>query len=298
MSTPAKLSSKATYVTPPSYWPIVGCVALFSMAVGFVNWLHGHDFGPYVLCSGAVILLYMMFGWFRTVIAESQAGLKGHKIINRSFRWGMVWFIFSEVMFFGAFFGVLWYARVWGVPYLNGEAVHGFLTHVVLFPHFEGVWPLIGQAPDPAAATAPHEAMEAWGLPAINTLILLTSGVTITVAHWGILQNNRAKAVIGQVLTILLGIAFLFLQAHEYGLAYSEKGLTLDAGIYGNVFFMLTGFHGMHVTLGTIMLIVVLFRILKGHFDDKHHFAFEAVSWYWHFVDVVWLLLFVLVYWL
>lgn len=291
-----KIDSKATFVTPPSHWPIVGCLALFSIAVGAVNWLHGNDIGHYVFGCGLAILLFMMYGWFSQVIQESQAGLNVHAQVNRSFRWGMAWFIFSEVMFFGVFFGVLLYARVWTIPYLGGHE-GGLMTHYLLWPHFKASWPLL-QTPDPSQYAPPKGVIEAWHIPALNTLILLLSGVTITIAHWAIIKSKRAVALTGQAATILLGILFLFFQAHEYGEAYTQMALRLDSGIYGNTFFMLTGFHGLHVTLGTCMLMVILYRLWRGHFGKKTHFAFEAVSWYWHFVDVVWLLLFIFVYWL
>ena len=141
--------------------------------------------------------------------------------------------------------------------------------------------------------------MEAWGIPALNTaLLLLTSGVTITIAHWGLLKNNRRQLIIGLIMTIALGMTFLGFQIFEYAHAYSELNLKLTTGAYGSTFFMLTGFHGFHVTVGTLMLIVILGRSIAGHFTAEHHFGFEGVAWYWHFVDVVWLLLFILVYWL
>jgi cytochrome c oxidase subunit 3 len=140
--------------------------------------------------------------------------------------------------------------------------------------------------------------MPAWGVPAINTAILLSSGVTITVAHHMLREGKRAGLIVFLAATWLLGVAFLFLQADEYIHAYTELGLRLDSGIYGSTFFMMTGFHGLHVTLGTIMLIVIWLRVLRGHFTAEHHFAFEATAWYWHFVDIVWLGLFVFVYWL
>ncbi len=140
--------------------------------------------------------------------------------------------------------------------------------------------------------------MDAWGIPALNTLLLLSSGVTVTWAHWGLLKNNRLQLIWGLVMTIALGISFLCFQIYEYSHAMSELNLKLSMGAYGATFFMLTGFHGFHVTVGTIMLIVILFRSVAGHFKPEHHFGFEGVAWYWHFVDVVWLLLFVLVYWL
>lgn len=280
--------------TPPSYWPAIGSVGLFSIAIGLANWLHGSVIGFYIFSVGVLTILFTIFGWFRQVVNEGL--VTKDETVELSFRWGMAWFIFTEVMFFLTFFGVLFFIRVYTVPWLAGVG-EGKLTHYLLWPHFEGIWPLL-KTPDASAFLGPKMSMSAWGLPAINTLVLLTSGITITIAHWGIAQGKKRQAIIGQVLTICLGLLFLFLQAEEYGQAYSEFGLRLDAGIYGATFFMLTGFHGLHVTLGTIMLIVILFRIIKNHFSADSHFAFEAVAWYWHFVDVVWLALFVFVYWL
>lgn len=287
---------KGYYLPEPSRWPIVGSIGLFCIMFGAANWLHGVSWGPHLFALGIGIIIFMMFGWFGTVIRENQTGLLDDPQVDRSFRWGMCWFIFSEVMFFGAFFGALFYARNFSVPWLGGEGT-GALTHVLLWPNFNPTWPVLGN-PDQAKFIAPHSVMETWGLPALNTLILLTSGVTITIAHWGLLKHRHVQAIVAQGLTVLLGICFLTMQAHEYTIAYLEKGLTLGSGIYGTTFFMLTGFHALHVTLGTIMLIVIFFRMLRHHFDGHGHFAFEAVSWYWHFVDVVWLLLFVFVYWM
>jgi cytochrome c oxidase subunit III len=230
--------------------------------------------------------VFMMFGWFGSVIAESE-GDKYNRQVDVSFRWGMGWFIFSEVMFFAAFFGALFYMRVLAVPWL------GDLDHKILWPEFSANWPVAG--PGLKELFTP---MEAWGIPALNTLILLSSGATVTWAHWGLKKNNRKQLILGLVMTVALGILFLGFQAYEYGHAYSELNLKLTTGAYGATFFMLTGFHGFHVTIGTIMLIAILGRSIVGHFKPEHHFAFEAVSWYWHFVDVVWLLLFILVYWL
>ena len=241
-------------------------------------------------------MVYMLVGWFRKVIHENQMGLLDSKQMERSFRWGMYWFIFSEVMFFSAFFGALFYARMYSVPWIGGEG-SGVLTHLLLWPNFQPEWPLL-QNPNPAMFVAPKSVMETWGIPALNTLILLSSGVTITVAHWGIIKDKRAQTIIFQAITILLGITFLMMQVHEYAIAYTEKGLKLSSGIYGTTFFMLTGFHAAHVTVGTIMLITILGRLIRGHFNSVHHFGFEAAAWYWHFVDVVWLILFVFVYWL
>jgi len=207
----------------------------------------------------------------------------------------MIWFIFSEVMFFSAFFGALYYARELAVPWLGGEGA--FADTKMLWENFSAVWPTNG----PGAVggiDGRFEPMGAWGVPAINTLILLSSGGTVTWAHWGLLANNRPQLVKGLFATVALGFAFVVLQGFEYHEAYSEMGLTLGTGIYGSTFFMLTGFHSLHVTIGAIMLTVMLFRSMKGHFTPEHHFAFEAAAWYWHFVDVVWLGLFIFVYWL
>jgi cytochrome c oxidase subunit 3 len=287
---------KGYYLPSPSNWPLKGSIALICTVAGGANWLHDMWFGPYLFSFGLLMLFYVIYGWFGTVIRENRAGLLSDPQVDRSFRWGMCWFIFSEVMFFGAFFGALFYVRVIALPILQGAGSH-VMSHVLLWPSFQGGWPL-PQNPNPSAFVAPQSVMEAWGIPAINTLILLTSGATITVAHWSILKGRRMTMLIFQLLTVLLGISFLILQGHEYSIAYIEKGLTLGSGIYGTTFFMLTGFHGLHVTIGTIGLIVVLYRMLKNDFNPHNHFAFEAISWYWHFVDVVWLLLFVFVYWL
>ena len=272
------------YVPPPSIWPLVGSIALLSLASGFAMLLHKIAAGPYLMALGTGILLVMLFGWFGTVIKESLAG-KYAKQVDTSFRWGMVWFIFSEVMFFGGFFGALFYARNLALPMLADAQL--------LWPGFTAAWPSAG----PSASTI-LTPVNAWGIPALNTLILLSSGATVTWAHWGLKKNNRTQLNIGMFLTIALGCLFLFLQAYEYHHAYTEMGLTLGAGAYGATFFMLTGFHGFHVTLGAVMLTVILARSLSGHFSAERHFAFEAVAWYWHFVDVVWLFLFVVVYWL
>ncbi len=270
----------AYYQPPPSRWPIVGSLALLSLASGFVLFLAGKSAGPYVMLAGGALLVVMLVGWFGNVIREGLAGkLEGQ--VDKSFRWGMAWFIFSEVMFFGGFFGALFYSRNVGVPDL--------VASQLVWPGYTGGWPTAG--PGIKDMFTP---MAAWGIPALNTLILLSSGATVTWAHWGLLKGRRRQIIIGLALTILLGVTFLGLQAHEY----LEAAFSIRTGIYGATFFMLTGFHGAHVTLGAIMLSVILGRVLAGHFNAASHFGFEAVSWYWHFVDVVWLLLFVFVYWL
>ncbi len=287
--------TKGYYLPEPSSWPLKGSIALICIMAGAANWLHEMWFGPYLVAFGFIMLFYMVHGWFGLVIRENRAGLLDNKQVDHSFRLGMCWFIFSEVMFFSAFFGALLYVRIYGLPTLGGVTSH-IASHVVLWPAFHLTWPLLAN-PSPGVA-GPGSVMDTWGIPAINTLILLSSGGTMTVAHWALLKNRFKIMVSFQFFTILLGISFLFMQAHEYGEAYFQKGLTLASGIYGTTFFMLTGFHGLHVTIGTIGLIVILYRMLKHDFNPHNHFAFEAVAWYWHFVDVVWLFLFIFVYWL
>ena len=284
-------ASKGGYYLPePSHWPIVGSIGLFLLLFGFASFLHGSS--SVIMLTGAVIIIIMLFGWFGTVINESLSG-KYNNQVDMSFRMGMGWFIFSEVMFFAAFFGALFYARMYSVPWLGG-ADNNVMTNELLWPGFDAVWPTNG----PADVGGQYMPMGAWGIPAINTLILLSSGVTVTWAHWGLKKGDRTQLILGLMATVALGFLFLGLQAYEYSHAYHEMNLTLGSGIYGTTFYMLTGFHGLHVTLGATMLLVILIRSMKGHFTNENHFAFEAVAWYWHFVDVVWLGLFVFVYWL
>lgn len=282
------------YIPSPSHWPLIGSMGLTTTLVGAASWMHTDWYGPYIFVVGLCIVFAMMFGWFGQVVYENEKGVYDLQV-DHSFRWGMCWFIFSEVCFFGAFFGALFAARFFIIPQLGGEIRP--ITHITMWPDFKAVWPLLVN-PNNNIFVGAHEAMGAWGLAAINTVILLTSGVTVTWAHWALKLNKRKQLVIGLILTVLLGLVFLGLQSHEYTEAYSKMNLTLDAGIYGTTFFMLTGFHGLHVTIGTVMLIVILVRSIKGHFTPERHFAFEAVAWYWHFVDVVWLFLFIFVYWL
>ena len=282
------------YIPEPSKWPLVATFALFTTVIGAVNTIHAGEFNL-LLGAGFALIIYMMFGWFGAVVEESMAGNYNAQV-DRSFRLGMMWFIFSEVMFFAAFFGALFYARQLVVPWLGG-AGNNAMTHELLWPAFEAIWPVLTN-PDNAAVVAPKEAMGAGGLPAYNTALLLTSSVTLTWAHHALRAGNRAQLNLGLAITVLLGACFLVLQVEEYIHAYSELGLTMDSGIYGSTFFMLTGFHGFHVTMGATMLAVMLIRCLKGHFTSDNHFAFEAVAWYWHFVDVVWLGLYIFVYWL
>ncbi len=288
------------YVPHEARWPIYGSVGLFLLMVGLSLNMKGLPSQPMELWStggimslvGAAVIIYMLFRWFGEVIAESEGGIYNAQV-GRSFRQGMGWFIFSEVMFFAAFFGALFYARMYSIPWLGGEGAK-FFTNFVLWSGYEAAWPTAG----PEQVGGAFQPMGAWGLPALNTIILLSSGVTVTIAHWGLLERNRAKLCWGLLATVVLGFLFVGLQAYEYMHAYQDLNLKLSSGIYGSTFFMLTGFHGAHVTLGAIMLTVILLRSMKGHFTPENHFGFEAVAWYWHFVDVVWLGLFVFVYWL
>jgi cytochrome c oxidase subunit 3 len=286
------------YVPEQSKWPIIATVGLGVTLFGAASIMVSSNQGEstsgdwMIFAVGMLIMIYMLFGWFGSVIKESRSGLYSPQM-DRSFRWGMSWFIFSEVMFFAAFFGALFYARVFAVPWLGGEGDRG--SSNMLWEGFQATWPLINN-PDPEAFPAPTSVIGAWGLPLINTILLVTSSFTVTVAHHALKASNRKKLKIWLATTILLALVFLFLQAEEYMHAYQELNLTLQSGIYGSTFFMLTGFHGFHVMLGTLMLIIMLIRIQKGHFTADSHFGFEATAWYWHFVDVVWLGLFVFVY--
>jgi len=284
--------SQAYYVPHGSNWPIVGAVGLFLLMLGVSTTLIGEGFGPVLAWTGVAVIVVMIMGWFSTVIGESEGGIYNRQV-DRSFRMGMTWFIISEVMFFAAFFGALFYARQMAVPWLGGES-NNFFTNLLLYPGYENAWPTNG----PKAIGGEFEPMSALGLPALNTAILLSSGVTITIAHHALKDNNRKVLGWGVFATFVLGYLFVCLQAYEYHHAYEAMNLKLSTGIYGSTFFMLTGFHGLHVTLGATMLVVIWVRCLKGHFTPTHHFGFEGVAWYWHFVDVVWLGLYIFVYWL
>lgn len=278
------------YVPHHSPWPLVGSVGMFLTMLGAASLLNEAAWAPWVLYLGLGILVWMLLGWFGNVIAESVRGFYNRQV-DTSFRMGMMWFIFSEVMFFAAFFGALFYSRALSVPWLGGEG-DGAATHALLWSGFDGAWPTNG----PKQIGGPFELVSAFGLPLVNTLLLLSSGVTITIAHHALRAGRRGALLFWLAATIVLGVVFLVCQGYEYYHAYHELNLTLGSGIYGSTFFMLTGFHGMHVTLGAIMLTVIWLRCAKGHFSRDNHFGFEAVAWYWHFVDVVWLALFLFVY--
>lgn len=293
MSVDNEKSPQNYYVPSQSPWPIVGAIALFFIAVGSgltIMQLNNSDVsGAFLLVIGISVLFFMLFSWFKDVINESTSGLYSTQM-DISFRQAMLWFIFSEAMFFLVFFGALFYIRTFSVPWLGG-ASNNLMTNEILWPDFQSFWPLLKT---PSGETT--QAMGWQGLPLINTLILLTSSVTLHYAEKAMKENNRRNLQTFIGLTVTLGGCFLALQTQEYIHAYQELGLTLQSGVYGNTFYLLTGFHGLHVTLGLILLFNVYMRILKGHFNDKQHFALQAGSWYWHFVDVVWICLFFIVY--
>ena len=276
------------YVPHESRWPVFGVPGMALLMAGFSVYLNGGNWGVPTMVLGAIITLIMTVMWFRDVIHESVAG-KYNAQVDISFRQGMAWFIFSEVMFFGAFFGALFYARVFSIPWLSGAdpATSQFLWDSVVLS-----WPTAG----PGMLDLDYTVMGPWFLPTLNTMILLTSGVTLTWAHHAIKENHRRHVIIGLALTVALGFLFSSIQAYEYVYAWDELNLRMDTGIYGSLFYMLTGFHGVHVIIGALTLLVILLRVLRGHFTADNHFGFEAAAWYWHFVDVVWLGLFVFVY--
>jgi cytochrome c oxidase subunit III len=274
------------YLPPPSPWPLTGACALLLSTAGAAMWLNRDFAGPYVLAAGAVVLAVMLFGWFGTVIRESEAGLY-NKQVDVSYRWAMLWFIFSETMFFAAFFAAFFYMRLHSVPDLaSGDTG-------ALWPGFKGGWPATGPAIEGTL-----KPMHASGIPLVNTGILLTSAATLVWAHWGLSKGSRGQLNLGLFLTVALGAVFLGLQMSEHYHAWTVSRLTLASGAYGATFFLLTGFHGLHVFIGATVLTVILVRSLRGDFTPDDQFAFQAATWYWQFVDVIWLLMFLLVYWL
>ncbi len=280
----------AYFIPHHSKWPFVGSIAMFTAMLGVASWLNDVGWGKWVFFAGLVMLCATLFMWFGDVIRESVRGSYNDQV-DVSFRMGMVWFIFSEIMFFGAFFGALFYARTLVLPWLGG-AGDGVMTNSLLWEGFSAAWPTAG----PGQVGGQFQTIPAWGLPLLNTLILLTSGITLTIAHHALKAAQRTQVLVWLGITVLLGALFLFFQVEEYVHAYRDLNLTLGSGIYGSTFFMLTGFHGAHVFLGTLMLAIMWLRVAKGHFTKDSHFAFEASAWYWHFVDVVWLGLFLFVY--
>jgi len=275
------------YVPGPSRWPLMMGTAMLMTMAGASAWVNDASWGPYLNLAGIAFALIVLYNWFGDAIKESEGGLYGHNV-DLSYRWSMSWFIFSEVMFFGAFFGALFYARTISLPWLED------LDHKMIWPDYSSHWGNVG----PAGTVEEFKTMGPFPIPTINTALLLTSGLTLTISHHALRAGHRAQTAFWLFCTILLGAVFMGFQAFEYHHAYTELNLKLTSGIYGSTFFMLTGFHGFHVTMGAIMLSVVLYRVLRGHFKPDHHFAFEGAAWYWHFVDVVWLGLYVVVYWM
>jgi cytochrome c oxidase subunit 3 len=294
MSSSAHGTTPHYYVPEPSRHPAFAAFGLFFVLLGAANWVNGADWGKYSLLFGLLWLFGVLFQWFRDAVRESEGGLYGRKI-DFSFRWSMSWFIFSEVMFFGAFFTALWWMRGHSVPALGG------LDNALLWPDFKALWPTqgVGVTASPGGIIEPFQTMTPFWLPTINTALLLTSGVTLTIAHHLLAGGGeRGKVILWMWITVLLGATFVGVQAYEYAHAYSDLNLKLTSGAYGSTFFMLTGFHGFHVLVGMLMLLFITLRLMKGHFTPQRHFGFEGAAWYWHFVDVVWLGLYTLVYWL
>lgn len=281
------------FVPGPSRHPAMASFGLFFVILGAGQWVNGSAWAPYALAFGLLFWLWVLKSWFGDAIRESESGLYSDRI-DMSFRWSMGWFIFSEVMFFAAFFGALYWARVHSVPSL------GSLENSLLWPDFKALWPSTtpGATASPAGIVEPFSTIGPWPLPTINTALLLTSGVTLTIAHHALIAGNRAKTITYMWATVLLGAVFLVVQGYEYLHAYRDLNLKLSSGIFGSTFFMLTGFHGFHVFVGMLMLLFITLRLQKGHFTPERHFGFEGAAWYWHFVDVVWLGLYVVVYWM
>jgi cytochrome c oxidase subunit III len=281
------------FIPEPSRHPATMALGLFLVILGAGQWVNGAGWGAWVLLAGIVVWLTVMFQWFSQAIAESEGGLYSQRI-DVSFRWSMSWFIFSEVMFFAAFFGALYWARVHALPML------GNLDHQLLWPDFKAIWPSAGGGvtASPAGTVEAFSTIGPWPLPTINTALLLTSGITLTIAHHALIAGQRSKTILWMWITVALGAIFLGVQAFEYVHAYRDLNLKLSSGIFGSTFFMLTGFHGFHVFVGMLMLLFITLRLQKGHFTPERHFGFEGAAWYWHFVDVVWFGLYILVYWL
>jgi cytochrome c oxidase subunit III len=281
------------FIPQPSRHPVLVATAMLLIIFGAGQWVNGASWGKFFVLGGFALWIVIMFQWFSQAIGESEGKLYSDRV-DVSFRWSMSWFIFSEVMFFAAFFGALYWARVYSLPML------GDLDHQVLWPDFKAVWPSNqpGATASPAGTVEPFQVMGPWPLPTINTALLLSSGVTLTIAHHALVANQRSKTILWMWVTVILGATFVGVQAYEYMHAYRDLNLKLSSGIYGSTFFMLTGFHGFHVLVGMLMLLFITLRIMKGHFTPQRHFGFEGAAWYWHFVDVVWLGLYILVYWL
>ncbi len=307
MANSSEVDNSTYYVPEQGWYPVFlafGLMLLVTGLAGALNEIKAEGQASWTQSIiGLVIVSMVLYSWFAKVVSENAAGLNNADV-NRSYVWGMGWFIFSEVMFFAAFFGALYYVRAISLPWLGGEGEKGIIGDY-LYPAFQSTWPIVenpnaaifGNPGNSMAAPALND-LSAWQkyLPFYNTVILLTSSVTVHFAHDAIKEDNRGKIKLWLGITVLLGCIFLVLQVEEYVEAYNILGLTLNSGIYGSTFFILTGFHGFHVTMGTFILAVQLVRVYRGHFTKNDCFGFEAASWYWHFVDVVWVGLFIFVY--
>jgi cytochrome c oxidase subunit 3 len=293
MSTTTPGTAPRYFVPEPSRHPAFAAFGLFWVILGAAQWINGVDWGKYALFFGLAWLFWVLYQWFGDSIHESERGQYGRKV-DLSYRWSMSWFIFSEVMFFGAFFTALWWMRSHSVPALGG------VENALLWPDFKAVWPTVapGTTASPAGIIEPFQVMTPFWLPTINTALLLSSGVTLTIAHHALRENHRSRTIAFMWITVLLGATFVAVQGYEYFHAYTELNLKLTSGAYGSTFYMLTGFHGFHVIVGMLMLLFITLRLMKGHFTPERHFGFEGAAWYWHFVDVVWLGLYTLVYWM
>ena len=290
MASHAKPDPNKYFVPDGSYYPFALTAGLAAVIVGVWGYLEQKHLGILPVLLGSAAAIAIIYRWFYKVSHESEGGFYGPQV-DRTFRWGMSFFIFSEVMFFGAFFGALFYARQLSVPWIGGEGAK-VSTNLLLWPGFETTWPTNG----PGNVGGAFETIPEWEIPFFNTILLVTSSFTVTWAHHALKESKRTACILWMIVTVALGSTFLYFQAYEYHHAYTELNLTLGSGVYGSTFFMLTGFHGMHVTLGTIMLIIITLRLAFGHFKPESHFGFEGVAWYWHFVDVVWIGLFTFVY--
>ncbi|MGE4125654.1 MAG: cytochrome c oxidase subunit 3 [Pusillimonas sp.] len=275
------------YVPADSAHPVRASIALLIILISASLWINSFSFAPYLFAAGILMLFVVLWGWFGDAIRESEAGLNSQRV-DHSYRWSMAWFIFSEVMFFAAFFGALWYVREVTTPWLAS------IDHQnMLWPNFTAAWPNFG----PAGIVEEFQTVGPFWLPTINTALLLTSGLTLTISHHALRAGQRGKTAFWLAATVILGFIFVACQAYEYIHAYNDLNLKFNSGAYGSLFYMLTGFHGFHVILGATMLLVIFFRVMKGHFTAENHFGFEGAAWYWHFVDVVWLGLYLFIYW-
>lgn len=281
------------YVPAHSAWPIIGAIGLFFIAFGSLNF--GSSWGSVAFAIGAVVLIFMLIGWFRSVISESRKGLYSHQM-DMTFRWGMFWFLFCDLFFFATLLGALGYVRWASLPWMAGQGTGGSLmTHYILWPNFQDVWPLI-KTPAPYLFTGIKQMPFASGIPALNTLILLISSIVSVIALWACKKQQRLMPVAGLLVALLLGILFLVLQSHYYTYVITQYGLTIGSGIYGSLFFFLTGFHALHVFIGLLILCVMLVRCAIGHFSTGNYFGIEAAVWFWSLITVAWLFIFVFLF--